>query len=971
MCDVVLAVALAAAAPAARANAPLEIAARVRMTDRTVFLCEIPLVTTYSNGNLWTGYAGRWTDGPLLIDRKLDYIPGQYYRVTAPDLWRTLEEMRLNGIDAATFNVHTKGLDIVVSDCCRKGRTPAGLVPDYPPIERIDKLRGRKEDEPYFGPAFTNANNLVVAGKPLVTTYYSFRTDGPGTTAKLDYLKAKYGDFWFVPQGMTSGLRRDKWKALLAAGREPDAATVEKLKENVRAQLRRYDGIIWSDYNAWERVYDGEASVDIEAIRTAPLRILGEVYREPEFDGKKFFGMMVGMGHANSYTFGNRNSSDGTRTLREMLALAFETKPDIVLFFEWNEWNENTGVCPSLWNSFAPRRIVRAMRAAYERRPNEPLEGDDLTVPNLVLSLRKTLSLGEVAQYELLTVPDAAAAGTVTAELSLVDENGTSLKRFPSVTLDATKMDVRRFRCDSAAFGNACAAVPRLKVTYGGRTRAYDTGLPFTEMRVSGNWDHKWALQPLRDLLGETDLRIRHLGGTDRDGKTSVEMKLDAREEIDRLELLDGGDIVYSHTGNPAEEWREDRDHYVFSILNSVNNFAQNAYLEVSGVSGAEWMIATNRTTGLRRNLLCQSVMTPDTYLKVRKDEAQKAKVKLSWPGNGVYEIALGKVLDSGFFGVSGTNGLSFVVNRFLRQAAFFASVGTNRVTCAAELIPDLPVSVVSAHAITEKGKIFRSQPLVVGTRSGEKTPRVCWSELEQRVVRVDVSKERVPELAYEFSGDFTGTEVRSGFGRPFNGSLGGFTAAATLRNRGGDTRQHCCLQDERRNGFPPCAPRQLKTDGIPTLVFDGSGTYFVLPGGTLPRYGAYSLSFEFRTDDLGRQQELFSCGYGIPVHWGMIGYLRIREDGRIAAIGLSEHPRDDAKLLSSNVIDPKGWNRLEIVSHVDSLELVLNGVSAGKVKVLPPGRHDANCWFGGRKGSLFKGQLRNVRVSHAPGFDH
>ena len=138
-----------------------------------------------------------------------------------------------------------------------------------------------------------------------------------------------------------------------------------------------------------------------------------------------------------------------------------------------------------------------------------------------------------------------------------------------------------------------------------------------------------------------------------------------------------------------------------------------------------------------------------------------------------------------------------------------------------------------------------------------------------------------------------------------------------------------------------------------------------------MPRYGAYSLSFEFRTDDPGRQQELFSCGYGIPVHWGMIGYLRIREDGRIAAIGLSEHPRDDAKLLSSNAIDPKGWNRLEIVSHVDSLELILNGVSAGKVKALPPGRHDANCWFGGRKGSLFKGQLRNVRVSHAPGFDH
>ena len=954
---------------AAFADGPLAIAQRKRLGDRTVFLCEIPLATTYSNGNLWTGYAGRWTDGPLMIDRTLGYFPGYYYTVTWQDLWRTLDEMRLNGIDAATFNVHTRGLDRAVAGCCREGRTPAGLVPDYPPVERIDHLKGRKEDEPYFGPAFTNGNPIVLAGKPLVTTYYSFRAEPESMKEKVAYLKAKYGDFWYVPQGGPGGgISVDRWMGLINAGKEPSPETVATLKESVRRHLRLYDGMIWSGYNGWTTVYDGELSVDIGAIRKGPLKIIGEVYAEPEFNGRKFFGMMVGMGHANSYTFGNRNSSDGTRTLREMLALAFETNPDIVLYFEWNEWNENTGVAPSVWNSFAPRRISRAMRAAYEGRPNEPLAGDDTTVPNLILSLRKTLSIGEVAQYELLTVPDTAAEGTVTAELELFDENGALLKRFPSVTLDSTKMDVRRFRCDSVGFGDACAAVPRLTVTYRGKTRVYDGGLPFTEMRVSGNWDHKWALQPLRDLVEGTNLRVRQFGKTEADGRISVAMKLVAPEEIDRLELLDGGDIVYSHTGRPEEEFREDRDHYVFSIMNVLNFFTQrNAHLEVSGVSGAEWMIGTNRTTGLRRDMLCQAVFTPDTYLRIRKDEARNARVKLCWPDNGDHEIALSKVLDNGFYGVSGTNGLSFVINRFLRQPAFFAPVATNRCTVAAEIIPDLPVSVVAAHAITANGRIFRSKPIVTGERSGRKTKLTCWSEYAQKIVPVEVSAERVPVLAYDISGDATGTEVRSGFGRPFNGSLGGYTAAATLRNRGGDTRQHCCLNDERRRGHPSCAPRQIRTDGIPTLEFDGSGTYFVLPGGTLPRYCAYRLSFEFRTDDPGREQEIFGSGYGIPEHWGMIGYLRIREDGRVSGVGLSEHPRDDAALLSSNAIDPKGWNRLEVVFRVDSFELVLNGVSAGRVKALPPGRHDANCWFGGRKGRVFKGQIRNIGVSHCP----
>ena len=68
-----------------------------RLFKRTVYLAEIPLAHAYSNGNLWTGYAHRWTDWPLMIDRSLKYYPGYNYRHTIPDLQRQDEVVGAEG----------------------------------------------------------------------------------------------------------------------------------------------------------------------------------------------------------------------------------------------------------------------------------------------------------------------------------------------------------------------------------------------------------------------------------------------------------------------------------------------------------------------------------------------------------------------------------------------------------------------------------------------------------------------------------------------------------------------------------------------------------------------------------------------------------------------------------------------------------------------------------------------------------
>ena len=146
-------------------------------------------------------------------------------------------------------------------------------------------------------------------------------------------------------------------------------------------------------------------------------------------------------------------------------------------------------------------------------------------------------------------------------------------------------------------------------------------------------------------------------------------------------------------------------------------------------------------------------------------------------------------------------------------------------------------------------------------------------------------------------------------------------------------------------------------------MRFDGTGTYFVMPGGTIPTTCAYRFSFEFRPEDPERDQEIFACG--TPLMWGVIGFLRLEKGGRLHGVGLGLHEYGDAHFYSSEPARKGEWNTVEIVVDVDTIELFLNGKGSGRKKLVQPGRCNCNCWFGGRPGMLYRGAVRDVRVRH------
>ena len=74
-----------------------------------------------------------------------------------------------------------------------------------------------------------------------------------------------------------------------------------------------------------------------------------------------------------------------------------------------------------------------------------PVPGDDGSTPNLILSSRKIIALGENIAVELLNVPDSNEASSYRVQLSFMDENGKLVRQFDEVNFDAAKLQEHRF----------------------------------------------------------------------------------------------------------------------------------------------------------------------------------------------------------------------------------------------------------------------------------------------------------------------------------------------------------------------------------------------------------------------------------------------------------------------------------------------------------------------------------------------
>lgn len=845
---------------------------------------------------------------------------------------------------------------------------------------------------------FTSAENqeekIRLAGEALASPA-SFRLDGK--VVIISYLAGQHspqywrdlfiriceahGDhFIFLPAiDWFNGKSATHWLPALHSGTvtENDKTAI---KEGLREWARATDGL----YAASAANYAKDRRFDVKFYREFIIRNMKEVLAEPEFAGKKHLGLSACVGHENCTRFGYTLSSDGTATLRQSLEAALEAKPDLIVIPEWDEQNENTSLRPTVYNGRTAMRLLRHYNAQQRGQLQEPLPGDDTSVPNLILSFRKILTLGEPLALEVVAIPEHDVPEPKRVKIEVTNENGLLVYSSPEVEVEQGKLWSHRFEMPSEQFASSRYLVPALKVTDMNGERLFSEGMQVIDLRPSWNWDYKWVMQPLRELLVPKECVFEQTAAEE---AIALQVKFEAEEPLAYVEVLDNDDVVYSHQlSDPMP--RESADKVVFRIGWQSLEWKEHARrlrgsITLKGAEG-QWqphhsMQQEGQTIFL--NGQTASIWDDRTFLSLSREQLAQAALEFDLPGIWQGDLPLERVYQSGIFGIPGPVGLNFVISRFVRQDAIPHHLNAQSVEFTIPAIPDLPRSRLHLQAIAVSGKIYRSRPFIAGQSSGKPMPLMVYSGTEGKPMKVQVDSSILPNIEYRFEPDATGSILLTDAGRPFWGILGGFSSQATGRG-GGESRDGTPFL--RPGDYPALItsslPREYISDkasqsyetqvqsapvwkklpsGDHSLVFNGKSTFVTLPQGVIPRLASYEVTMELKPTHCEGRQVILSNRSFYP------GSLSIVSDrGRIVAEFMNENATQE-EVASTLVLQPDEWNTLTIGYDLSQITFTLNGKTSGPFPLKGPGLYDTVSAVGGYGEEWYAGEMKQLQIRH------
>lgn len=185
--------------------------------------------------------------------------------------------------------------------------------------------------------------------------------------AKLAAIREKYGDRFLFVCALPKPAQ--KWHVFEGNGRMMSVQLRRMIEDEARAYARVADGISIGEAHMLAKFENGERAFG-EMFWRQIHEIVAGVLAEPEFNGKKLFCSSAVNAHMNPTWNGHNTAENGTRTLRDSLGSAIAAGVDAILLPEWDEFNENTCLCPTLYGSFATRRFLRhCVSAAKGRSP--------------------------------------------------------------------------------------------------------------------------------------------------------------------------------------------------------------------------------------------------------------------------------------------------------------------------------------------------------------------------------------------------------------------------------------------------------------------------------------------------------------------------------------------------------------------------------------------------------------------------
>jgi hypothetical protein len=915
------------------------------------------------------GYLGRYPDQPLVVDNDL---PEDADRtgILAHPVWCEYNSMA--DIDAMYAEGKSYGLDGFAFFPARyrkllwraKDSSVKGML--TVPIVNFWRDRNTRDDIASIAKAVEYGCSAKHDGKTIVLSYWTDRFNKPDQlAAKLKLARERVGDkfLYMAATSWSDGL----WECR-STGKVSEKR-MEKMKNHFREMLRVADGIIL-DGTMSNHAVTNQTRVFAGGYHKLMTRTARSVVDEPEFKGKKLLGFTLSIGHQNAYHQNFTANSMGTRTLRESFEAAIAGDPDVILIPEWGELNESTGWKPTLYNGYSTKRLFRYYDAVLRRRPQTVMEGDDVSVPNIILSYRKSLSPGEWLYFEAVNVPDGSRTGNVEVSLELSDPDGRVLASLPAKTLREDALDVAWWDVHSDELAPLARAVDvRLRWRKGSGAAVDVAGFHPIDLAPANSWNLKDVKQPLRDLAPVTCREFAAKGG-------KIAADIACATPIRHAMLCGNGWIQYIHnSASPCSRFREDDGHAVFAICSTRAVAVKGDFsYSVAGVPDAEWLCWKREGRGERFAVDWISLDSENVYLRIPKESLADAKLTIDYGGvMPKAEVRLSEAYRLGAYAVGCANSTNAecAVVRFGLQSRYPSAL--NAKECRFAVAPDADRRSMTYHlqVVDMAGRTWRSRPIVAEAQA-ESVETAVYAALKGRVVSCRLPRSRVPRLEYDFSPEAGDVMRPIGGERHFFGMLGSQAALATLWNRGSSLEGAFPRESPFwKNSADPHPRREKGDDGRWVMVFDGVDDMVSFPQETVPQWAAASIVLEFNQSTSGaeRVEAIFTARYDNRV--GL--YETTLDKGEIVITGESSDNVTSSKpfeFRTGLVAKPGAWHVLNVRHTGSSMVVTLDGRSASQEVPLPAVFMNTAVLGGSpKKGALFfTGKVRKLVIDHASG---
>ena len=946
--------------------APVRVERRARLSGEprlyAEFLCKY---------GQFQNYLHYWIDRPLYWSRATR--PARFAHETPESFAVHARELRKSGLDGfdvfARANAERAGNIKKLSDwLAAAGEDSLRIVPIITYGEAVDRHGPNPEAfARAIGDAQRDPRFPRLGGKVLVPTYNYRLFKTSQHVVFMKELREAVGNDDFVLCGdVDNGQLQELRRAYYKNGRLSDAEQ-SRLAGLLTDVLDICGGVqlaVDDRMRDLEGPYCSRYDTSFFVNCTAPA--LRRLLAEPRYSGKAL-GFYVHQGYVNHHS-GHDSAEDGTATLRREMAAILPLDPDYLIFFEWNEVNENTMFQPTVWNGHAVSRILRWYSCLMKGHPVAPFPGDDTSIPDLTVSYRATAKVGERLRFEILNVPDGVRTGRVPVRLRLDDMDGRTVVSFPEESFDETRFGAVSYAIPTIDMPGGTVLRPVL--TAAGREYA---ALHPIRIAPTVSWLYKEVRQSLRDLMAPTraSVKVERRGG----GRYAFSADLAFPEPIASVELI-VGENEQTAAGIEREYDLASNDLVRLSFTAPPGHAVRGAgyTMRVPGVQGCRWspIWVANVNPGVPVPLKDRSGVKAHAFIW-SEEVAYFVQIPKSAPADSFIEVA--------FSGKPEFSPVRIPVRTVLERGVFAANPGADhpmridarrmydlpdlppwigRPDCmwSGETVTDVHAPVFHFRAIACSGRIWRSAPFAPDMPSaGAVAEFPAWDEFARRPAKGRAPAATIPEIEYVFSSE-TGAAIANSWESAYSGQLGGgfmsdqaFSAPSLKVAAGSRT------------------PRWIKDGDAWCLAFDGTNDYVNLPKEAFPQ-AAFTLEMEVKPQ-IGDARSMTLFRHFDRIRGSLS--LFVRGGTLFATWGDKDLKREPSFDTGLQVRDGE-WNDISVSYDFSALTFRVNGAErrmpwVGRACFFKPsifGGHDKLELSGGKTPpSYFRGLLRRLAVRH------